>query len=184
MNKDYNVCSERNDPLLLEQMLRVWFNELSKHESVHHLEARARIGKNLVPWNLGPVRDMGKAKSSVFGQAFALLSKRRCSSNHDFLHALLGLVEPTSDRPLEHDFDREYARIARLCLAVGDYNPLLVTPPLEEDDKQLEFVSGFNAVNIWPLGAGVQLADFHEDFSFENDNLENGDAMLKLRSSA
>lgn len=72
----------------------------------------------------------GKSKSSVFGLAF------------DFLHALLGLVEPTLDRPLEHDFSREYARIARLCLAVGDYSPLLVTPRLQAHVERLGHHSG------------------------------------------
>lgn len=181
IDEEYDVCPDKNDPLFLNQMLRVWFDEVPKHESVHQLEARAAIGKNLVPWNLGPLRDMGKAKSSVFGLAFVLLSKRRCRSNHDFLHALLGLVEPTSDRLLEHDFDREYARIARLCLAVGDYSPLLVTPLLEEHDKWWKIIQGFNDVAIWPLGAGRQLSNFHQDFSFENGDLENGDPVLKLQ---
>jgi len=181
MDEDADVCSKREDPLLLNRMHHVWFDEVPKYQSVHDLEARAGIGKKLVPWSLGPLREIGKGKPSVFGRAFALLSKRRRRSEHDFLHALLGLVEPTSDRPLEHDFDREYARIARLCLAAGDYSPLLLTPRLQGYNKRWDIIEGFNDLGIWPLGAGRQLSDFHHDFSFENGDLENGDPVLKLQ---
>ncbi len=179
INQDAKVCSQSGDPLFLNHMLEVWFDELPKHGSVHHLEARAEIGEKLVPWNLGPFRDMGVP--SVFGQAFVLLSKRRCRSNHDFLHALLGLVEPTSERLLEHDFKREYERIARQCLNVGDYSPLLITPRLKAHIEQWDTIQGFNDVAIWPLGAGRQPAHLHHDFSFEDGDLENGDPMPKLQ---
>ena len=193
MDGEGNLCSKCDDPVFLKRLLQVWFDEAHKHESIHHLEARAEIGKNLVPWNLGPLLDMGKAKSSVFGQAFALLSKRRCRSNHDFLHALLGLVEPTSDQPLLHNFDQDYKRIAKLCLAAGDYSPLLVAARPEEHEKQYEWgiihekqydweiVQGFNDLEIWPLGAGRKRPDLHRDFLFENGDLENGNPILKLQ---
>ncbi|KAL8921862.1 MAG: hypothetical protein Q9172_003795 [Xanthocarpia lactea] len=145
------------------------------------------MGKNLVPWNLGPLRDMGKEKSSVFGekssvfgQAFALLSKRRCQSNHDFIHALLGLVKPISNRPLERDFDREYMRIARMCLDTGDYSPLLMTPRFEKHDDVAGGKLGFNDLGVWPLGAERQPPKFHQDSLFENGNYEEGDLVLKL----
>ncbi|KAL8755963.1 MAG: hypothetical protein Q9184_004653 [Pyrenodesmia sp. 2 TL-2023] len=163
MDGEGNVCPEGADPVFLNKLHEVWSEEAPKHSSIHHLEARAGIGRNLVPWNLGPLLDMGKAKSSNFGQAFALLSKRRCRSNYDFLHALLGLVEPTSDRPLGHDFQQDYTRIARLCLAIGDYSPLLMTPRIEEHHgaRQWDIKQGLNDLGIWPLGAQEQLPDFH-----------------------
>ncbi|CAG8959615.1 hypothetical protein HYFRA_00001518 [Hymenoscyphus fraxineus] len=136
--------------------------ELSKHESVHQLEHPAGMGKNLVPWNLGPLTGIEQRKSAVFGQAFSLVSKRRCRSNHDFLHVLLGLVRTTSDRPLEYDFKREYAHISRLCLAASDYSPLLMLPRrLEEHDERLRYLHGFHNVNTWPLGTGRRPLDFH-----------------------
>ena len=182
MDGEGNVCSRRNDPIFLIKMLQVWFEEGQRHPSIHDLEARAGIGKNIVPWNLGPLLDMGEAKSSVFGQAFALLSKRRCQSNYDFLHALLGLVKPTTERPLERDFVLEYEYIARLCLAVGDYSPLLLTPRFEKDIRsRWEIIQGFNDLGVWPVGAGMRLSDFHNDFSFENDDLMSRDPILKLQ---
>ncbi|CAG8978423.1 hypothetical protein HYALB_00013112 [Hymenoscyphus albidus] len=161
IDKDYDVCPDRNDPIYMNQLHRVWAQELSKHESVHQLEHRAGMGKNLVPWNLGPLTGIEQRKSAVFGQAFSLVSKRRCRSNHDFLHALLGLVGTTSDRPLEYDFKREYAHIARLCLAAGDYSPLLMSPR-----RLRSMMSG---------------SDFHGEFCFDNYDLENGDPILKLQ---
>ncbi|KAL8920386.1 MAG: hypothetical protein Q9208_006267 [Pyrenodesmia sp. 3 TL-2023] len=183
MDGEGNVCSKWKDPIFLRKMLQVWFEEAQKHKSIHHLETRAGIGKDLVPWNLGPLLDMGKAKSSVFGLAFGLLSKRRCRSNYGFLHALLGLVEPTSDRPLDHEFEHNYKRIARLCLAVGDYSPLLMTPRLEKHNmpQQWEIKQGLNDVGVWPLGAQRQLPYYHQDFSFRNGDLETGDPVLKLQ---
>ena len=115
-------------------MFDVWNDKLWEHDSIHHLEDRAGIGKNLMPWNLGPLVVMGKEISSGFGQAYSLLSKRQCQSNHEFLHALLGLVKPVSDRPLERHFDHEFERIAKLYLAVGEYSRLRMTPPLKNYD--------------------------------------------------
>ena len=180
IDENFKVCSDRNDPLFLHRMLDLWGEEISKHESVHELESKADMGKNLVPWNLGPLMNMGKGKSSAFGQAFALLSQRRCQSNHDFVHALLGLVKPSSERPLERDFDREYLYVAKLCLAAGDYTPLLITPRLEKYDSKLNGSQGYNDVGIWPLGAERQPPDFHQDFAFENDDREKGEPVLKM----
>ncbi|KAF7546321.1 hypothetical protein G7Z17_g8526 [Cylindrodendrum hubeiense] len=180
VDEDYDVCPNKDDPLFLNQMNRVWGDEVSKHKSAHELEARANLGKNIVPWALGPLQKMRGGKSSVFGLSFSLLSKRRCQSNRDFLHALLGLVEPVYDRPLGHDFDHEYPRIARLCISSGDYSPLLMTPGLSGIQKDQDLRQGFVNVNIWPLGPGRQPPDFHHDFSFENGDWENGDPMLTL----
>jgi hypothetical protein len=42
----------------------MWNEELLKHQSVHHLEAKARTFHNRLPWSLGPLRQM-KGKSSA-----------------------------------------------------------------------------------------------------------------------
>lgn len=181
MDQEFDICSDSTDPLLLNRMFDVWYDELLKHDSVHHLEDRAGIGKNLVPWNLGPLMVMGKEKSSVFGQAYSLLSKRRCQNNHDFLHALLGLVKPVSDRPLERHFDHEFERIAKLCLAVGDYSPLLMTPPLKNYDQRMDDIQGFNDVGTWPLGSETKPPEFHGDFSFEHGEFEEANPVLNLQ---
>ncbi|KAH6980870.1 hypothetical protein BKA56DRAFT_586092 [Ilyonectria sp. MPI-CAGE-AT-0026] len=180
IDEDYDVCPNKNDPLFLNQMNHVWSIEVSKHKSAQELEARAKIGKNIVPWALGPIQKMGNGKPSVFGLSFNLLSKRRCQSNRDFLHALIGLVEPTYDRALGHDFDREYLRIARLCIAGGDYSPLLMTPRLEDIQQGRDMNQGFSNVKSWPLGPERKPPKFHPGFSFENGGWETGEPILTL----
>lgn len=182
IDEDYDACPDRTDPVFWKQLHRVWFEEVRKEGSPQQLEVRAEMGKNLVPWNLGPLM-MEKGKAATFGQAFGLLSKRRCRSNYDFLHALHGLVAPTSTRPLELDFHKEYTRIARMCLAAGDYSPLMMSPrQLEEHHAQMKYIHGYTDTNVWPLGAARHLPDLHDDFSFENDDSENGDPTLKLQN--
>lgn len=182
IDENYDVCPDRTDAVFWKMLHRVWFAEVRKEGSPQQLEVRAEMGKNLVPWNLGPLM-MEKGKPATFGQAFGLLSKRRCRSNYDFLHALHGLVAPTSTRPLELDFHTEYARIARMCLVAGDYSPLMMSPRhLEEHHEQLKYIHGFADVNAWPLGGARQLPDFRDEFSFENDDIENGAPILKLQN--
>ncbi|KAL8978792.1 MAG: hypothetical protein Q9205_005713 [Flavoplaca limonia] len=130
MDGEGNMYSKGNDPLFMNKLFEVWFEEAQKHKSIHHLEARAEIGKNLVPWNLGPLLDMGKAKSSP----------------------------PADDTSLE--------------------TPLRLKTHLQQDGW--EILQGLNDLGVWPLGAQKQMPTFHQDFLFENGNVQSGDPVLKL----
>ncbi len=89
--KEGHIEEHANEVFILS-MMDVWNEERQNFKTVQDLENFAEIGKNIVPWNLGHLtaaRQIGKIDFTV---AFNLLSRRRCYSDRDFLHALLGIV--------------------------------------------------------------------------------------------
>lgn len=131
MDSELRLHGEESAQVYVGQLRQLWDEQIAKHGGdVHELEARLHIGKNIVPWNLGPL-DLCRvdSKSRNFGLAFALLCRRGCRDKHDFLYALQGIITGHSVTELDgHDWDEMYLRLARRCLEEGDYTPLLMTP--------------------------------------------------------
>ena len=127
MNSHGQLMSGVTDATFLE-MYQAWDKEVANAPSVHHVEAVAEMGKNIVPWNLGPLGIGHAAKVLDFGLAFSLLSRRGCASMGDFFEALLGIVKGKIDEPLSTDPEKAIVQIAVSCLKAGDYSPLLMMP--------------------------------------------------------
>ncbi|KAL9083245.1 MAG: hypothetical protein Q9165_008598 [Trypethelium subeluteriae] len=187
MGAEYDIVSSEEDPIFMSTLHRVWNEEVDKHKSIHELEHKARMGENMVPWNLGTLDTLSRRSPVSFGQAFGLLSKRRCRSSSDFLHALLGMVGVTLDKSLELNLSLSYNHIARLCLAAGDYSPLLVTPDGMandlRDDASWIFKQGFQDVLSWGLGKELAKPTYHGEFAFHNDDMASGMPVLKLQNA-
>ncbi|KAF2111331.1 hypothetical protein BDV96DRAFT_581988 [Lophiotrema nucula] len=126
MNSHYRIV-ERVRDVFLDEVNDVWNSELVASGNVHELESLAQMGKNIVPWNLGPLRISHIAKVVDFGTAFTLLSRRGCASDSDFFEALLGIVRPRRvEGKLSSDPAQAMRQIAVSCLEMGDYSPLLM----------------------------------------------------------
>lgn len=114
-----------------------WVEQIAKHGGdVKALEARLDIGRNIMPWNLGPMSQCrANSKNRNFGLAFALLCRRGCRDENDFLYALQGIITGHSVTGLDgSNWDEMYLRLARRCLDEGDYTPLLMTPEFGPND--------------------------------------------------
>ncbi|SPO00311.1 uncharacterized protein DNG_03156 [Cephalotrichum gorgonifer] len=179
MMADYRLDGDAEDPAFLNKAYDVWDKEVRDHGSVHVVEDMINLQKNRAPWNLGPLREVKALGRTNFAQAFALLSRRRCRDEMDFLHALRGIVSGGSEKPLGPNFREEYPRIARGCLLAGDYSPLLITPlvPALDDPRQDGSAScGYNDVWSWELGEETSPSSLPCDLSFD----EVDDSLLSM----
>ncbi|KXX83301.1 hypothetical protein MMYC01_200198 [Madurella mycetomatis] len=125
-----------DDLVFLGRLGEVWDEELKKHQSVYDLARKVHIGRNLVPWNLGPLAKVKALKRTNFAMAFALLSKRECCDQSDFLYALSGIVTTAPQVPFRTDVRTKIVELARRCIGAGDYSPLLMIPDLGDTDPR------------------------------------------------
>lgn len=193
MLSDYSLCTEYSaDGVFLERLHESWREEANKIGGERLLEKKVQLGRSqgLAPWNLGlPSFKKLKARESNFGQAFALLSRRGCREERDFLYAMRGLLATRQDKSgdiLGSDFEAEYYRLARASLAAGDYSPLLITPavPFVPDPRTAKGSTlkvGYNDVFTWGLGYQLSPPEHLDGISFP----EHGDPRtvnLKLQT--
>lgn len=141
MDSGSNLYSDDGAEHLFQDRLdQFWKEQVTKSGSTHELEARVNVDENILPWSLGPLTLCRSPQSRNFGLAFALLSRRGCQSQHDFLYALHGIVTGSAAAPAAaaagateqlqrgSSWEERYLRIALRCVEAGDYTPLLVTP--------------------------------------------------------
>ncbi|KAL9948603.1 hypothetical protein D7B24_005308 [Verticillium nonalfalfae] len=176
MTSDYHLDTGADDPAFLDRLHHVWDEEVVRQGSVHNVENMVGLpeNRNLVPWTLGPLREVKSHKTTSFAMAFALLARRKCRDRMDFLHGLRGIVAARSEAALQPDFRTEYLRVARECLLAGDYSPLLMTPSVPLlDDPRLNPLDpcSYNEVWTWELGEETSPPSLPVDVSFD----ESGD---------
>ncbi|KAL8359264.1 hypothetical protein RB601_007956 [Gaeumannomyces tritici] len=135
MDSESNIYSDDGAEHLFQNRLDLfWKEQVAKSSSTHELEARMNISDNIMPWSLGPLTLCRDPRSRNFGLAFALLSRRGCQSQYDFLYALHGIVTGSATAAASAvelqrgSWDERYRRIALGCVEAGDYTPLLMTP--------------------------------------------------------
>ncbi|KAJ4364689.1 hypothetical protein N0V83_009286 [Neocucurbitaria cava] len=184
LNKNFQIV-EGIDDVFIGEVHKAWEAERKKASSVHVVEKLADMGKNLVPWNLGPLALGRRLKLLEFGQAFGLLSRRGCRSSRDFFHALLGIVRAELHEPLEDDEVQATLQIATACLKVGDYSPLLMVPRSKDafthhnaQNRTLFQRSGYHDVLAYGLGPGSGLPTYHS--SLPSTAITPSRASLKL----
>ncbi|KAL0938245.1 uncharacterized protein CTRU02_207976 [Colletotrichum truncatum] len=137
MDSEFRLHGEESAQVYQEQLNKFWSEQIVKNEGdVKELEARLDIGENIVPWNLGSLSlCRADSNSRNFGLAFALLSRRGCRDNYDFLYALQGIITGSSVTKLDgENWDKSYLNLAQQCLKEGDYTPLLMTPEFGPED--------------------------------------------------
>ncbi|KFA66799.1 hypothetical protein S40285_08974 [Stachybotrys chlorohalonatus IBT 40285] len=197
MTGDYKLVGAPNDPAFLGRIDEVWNQELKNHRWVHDLEYQARsfqldntdpsiewqapiskhdepVEPNLIPWELGPLRQTKQIKAAPFAMATALLSRRRCRDELDFLHALRGIIlAPSTLIASDFNFAREYSQAAKDCLSAGDHSPLIMTPAIPMPDPRLPswnmFPTSLNDVYTWELGEEVYPAAMATRVKFDGE---------------
>ncbi|KAK4220358.1 hypothetical protein QBC37DRAFT_445644 [Rhypophila decipiens] len=174
MTAAYEPVGRPSDPVFLGRLNEVWEQELKKHKTVYELEQKVQIGRNLVPWNLGPLAGVKALKRTSFAMAFALLAKRECRDASDFLWALSGIVTATPQLPFRNDVRTEIAELARGCLEAGDFSPLLTMPDLGDDGDprahpDYALNAGYNDVFTWELGEQINGPTFADELTFSQD---------------
>ncbi|KAL0939179.1 uncharacterized protein CTRU02_205789 [Colletotrichum truncatum] len=182
MVADYLLLEPSNDPMLLNKLHKVYDEEVQKSgDSVYSLEARVNmISGNLVPWCLGPLREIRFSQPTNFGMAFALLSKWLYRDGIDFLHALRGITR-APQKAMTGGFYPELVSIAKDCLLAGDYSPLLLTPKLTVFDRRLQPEENYNFNDVWTwyMGNEVESPLHPEGISLDP---EGTDMSVKLQS--
>ncbi|KAF5002967.1 hypothetical protein FDECE_10440 [Fusarium decemcellulare] len=136
MTSDCTYLAGQDDPAFLDRVHSVWGEEMKHYHLVQQLEAKVQMGKNQVPWSLGPLRKAKSLKRVNFAMATTLLCKRGCRDRMDYLYALRGIVPVSSTTRMSLDFKKEYYQIAWECLKAGDLSPLLITPFMETGDPR------------------------------------------------
>lgn len=137
-------------------------------------EQLQKVAPNLIPWELGPLKEIKRIKIAPFAMATALLSKRRCRDELDFLYALRGIIRaPSAIIASDVEFSRGFALAARDCLLAGDCSPLIMTPAITMPDPRLPswnmFPTSFNDVYTWELGEEVHPASNTTAVYFEGE---------------
>lgn len=165
------------EPVFLDKLVDVWADEVKKGCCVYCVENAAQMGKNLVPWNLGPLHEVMRLRRTNFAMSFAMLSLRGGRDRMDFLHAFRGIVVGGTSRPLEPEFWKEFVRTAKECLLVDDYSPLLITPavPMEEPPPAM----GFFEIWRWELGEEISPPKFPKAIAI---NQSTGQISVKLEA--
>ncbi|KAI5918315.1 hypothetical protein F4810DRAFT_692595 [Camillea tinctor] len=143
MLKDYVILDDGNSSngggsgrgLFVEELSKAWSAEVRARGDSHKVEDMAEIGKNLVPWQLGPltlIRECNlRGQRVTFAMAYELLACRCVTNRRDFFHALLGVVDTgLTEAELSADEPTAMLQVARGCLAngTGDYSPLFMIP--------------------------------------------------------
>jgi hypothetical protein len=181
MLKDYSLCSEQaTDPIFFQRLHEAWRQEADKFGGPIALERKLQLGsgKTLVPWNLGMLMSAKtRPLKKSFGLAFSLVSRRGCREERDFLYAMRGLLATSLGPPAEtlgDDFQAEYYRLARSCVAAGDCSPLLITPavPFVSDPRTMKgqtLSTGYNDVFTWAMGLQWSPPEFIGDISVRQD---------------
>ncbi|KAH9987667.1 hypothetical protein F4779DRAFT_638704 [Xylariaceae sp. FL0662B] len=137
MFKDYNILGNTQDQqrLLLEELTGAWSAEVRRRGDSLKVEGMAGMGKNLVPWQLGPlvgVRHSNlRGERVTFAMAYELLACRCVTNRRDFFHALLAIVDTRlTESELSTDERVAMLQVAQSCLTSGkgDYSPLFMIP--------------------------------------------------------
>ncbi|KAM0322690.1 hypothetical protein ACHAQA_009281 [Verticillium albo-atrum] len=178
MTSDYQLDTGPEDPAFLNRLYHIWDEEVVRQGSVHNVENMVGLpeNRNLVPWTLGPLREVKAHKTTNFAMAFALLARRKCRDRMDFLHGLRGIVAARSEAALQPEFRTEYLRVARECLLAGDYSPLFMTPSVPLlDDPRLNPLDpcSYNEVWTWEMGEETSPPSLPVDVTFD----ESGDKL-------
>ncbi|KAI8229620.1 Bifunctional solanapyrone synthase [Colletotrichum sp. SAR 10_86] len=172
------------DPAFLGKLHQVWGREVEAHGGdVWGLEDSVgmRTSENLVPWNLGPLQQVRSLHRTNFAMAFALLSKRGCRDEMDFLHGLRGITQSDYEEPPEPDFRRGYLHVAWLCLLAGDYSPLVMTPNLSmsEPPQEANMFTCYNDVWTWGMGEVISPPDHIPEISVDSSHEDTIRARLQ-----
>lgn len=172
MAADYSLVDERYGALFLDRFNDAWGEGIRSHRSVHELEAKIGIGKNIVPWNLGPLAATRAKQTRNFGLAYVVLARRCCRSRDDFLYALHGIIKCSAE-PLDmkQGWDEIYRSLARYCLVMGDYTPFLITPEGGQAPfPLLDLTEGYNDVVAYSLGPMESPPAYHAKSHFKGDS--------------
>lgn len=149
--------------VFLGELDRVFAREIREHGDGHAVsrlvDSLAGPGSSsLKPWMLGGLcqvrTDVKRGASTEFAMAFCLLAKRRLTRARDFFYALRGILHDVNFEveKLRNDPQEACLQVARVCMARGDYSPLLMIPDwVREGSDNLQFHVGFNDVNTWGL---------------------------------
>ncbi|KAF9879200.1 hypothetical protein CkaCkLH20_03433 [Colletotrichum karsti] len=172
MTRDFRLVRgpPGDDAGFLGKVHEVWNAEVEAHGGdvfAVEEEVGMRRSENLVPWNLGPLREVRALGRANFAMAFALLSRRGCRDAFDFLHALRGVVGDASERRIGDDFRSEYVGTAWECLRAGDVSPLLITPAIEVFNPRLPppVFRNYNDIWTWELGEQISPPSHLHDMS-------------------
>lgn len=167
MLEDYRIANDVED-LFLGEMAEVWAEETRRQGNVHNVE-RMTTDNNLVAWRLGPLKSIGALRETSFGHAFSLLSRRLCTQKHDFFYALLGIVKAELDESIDEDDRQACRQIAKQCLEVGDYSPLLMLPRFEARHRMK--LHGYHDVRPWGLGQELSSSPIQNGLVLRPTNL-------------
>ncbi|KAJ4987865.1 hypothetical protein SVAN01_06595 [Stagonosporopsis vannaccii] len=158
--KEGHMEENAND-MFIPHLMHAWNEERKRFAKVQDLERLADIGKNIVPWNLGHLMGARQRGKIDFAVAFAILARRRCYSDRDFLHALLGIVKADlRGEEIKADLTEALAQIAIRCMQAGDYSPLLLNPePVSEIGKRnraaMLRICGYDDIYVFGIGKSI-----------------------------
>ncbi|KAH9230638.1 hypothetical protein K456DRAFT_1727649 [Colletotrichum gloeosporioides 23] len=132
MIHDYHIQPEVED-VFVQEIRQAWKRAVHEVGDVHTLEKDyAKLGENIVPWNLGTPEEARKiikeGKRLDFSMAFSLLCRRGCHFQRNFFYALLGLIGPEFSELPSDNLEETSRILQRTCLENGDMSPLLMTP--------------------------------------------------------
>ncbi|CAI0652720.1 unnamed protein product [Colletotrichum noveboracense] len=177
MTSDFQLVQgdDGTDPAFLGKLRQVWGQEVEAHGGdVWGLEDSVgmRTSENLVPWNLGPLQQVRSLHRTNFAMAFALLSKRGCRDEMDFLHGLRGITQSNYEEPPGPNFRRGYLHVAWLCLLAGDYSPFFMTPnlPMSEPPQEANMFTCYNDVWTWGMGEAISPPDHMPEVSVDSSH--------------
>ncbi|KAK6215471.1 hypothetical protein QIS74_08490 [Colletotrichum tabaci] len=116
MDSEMRLHGEESADVYQKQLDMFWHEQVAKYGGdAQRLEVRLEMGKNMMPWNIGPmIQCRAESKNRNFGLSFALLSRRGCRDKRDFLYALQGTITGHSVTELDgHNWDEMYLRLAQ-----------------------------------------------------------------------
>ncbi|KAI5920267.1 hypothetical protein F4810DRAFT_723589 [Camillea tinctor] len=139
MLQDFTLLEDpRPQSDFVEDIFTAWSTEVRKIQDTRYLEGIARIGDNLVPWQLGPlelVRDMRRGgQRAPFGVAHELLARRCVTVPRDYLRAFVTVsLSDLTEPELSTNMQEALLQIAMSCIEKNDYSPLFMIPKPTRD---------------------------------------------------
>ncbi|KAK7931127.1 hypothetical protein PG985_001839 [Apiospora marii] len=134
MLKDYTLLPRHSTNVpLLPELIETWRKQSIEMGRNQTIEKMVGMGYNLVPWQLGAlevVREQNlRGRHTIFGNAYELLASRCVTIPRDFFHGLLGILQiDLTESDLSQDTTTALSQIARKCILLGDYSPLMMVP--------------------------------------------------------
>lgn len=146
---------------LIQEVWDVWSTEHKNQTDPLALERMVEMGSNLVPWQLGPIdliRDLHIAETRTpFGIAHELLSRRCITRRRDFFHVLLGTLKVgLTESQLSADEQEAMQQVAKRCIELGDYSPLLMIPASAQTDAEDILVQSCGYLDLTTFTLGGQ----------------------------